>query len=89
MSEYDKYEFLGVLFTDDEAKRLLSAAGYTGFKLEWGRGTSGFEELKLCCNHPNGQRMFAEYAWKKERDAMVKRLLLQGLEDRGSLPEGS
>jgi len=79
MDSYDTFEFLGVIFTEDEAQLVLSSAGYTNFKIEFGPGRDGFEESKLCCDHPNGKRMFAEHAWKKERDAMIKGLLLNGL----------
>lgn len=74
-----EFEFLGVSFTPEEAQRVLEAAGYTNFEMEYGRGRGGFSELKLCCDHPDGKRMFAEYAWKQERDAMVKRLVLGNL----------
>ena len=79
MADYDTFEFLGTKFTPQEAQRLLEETGYTKFELEWGRGPSGFSELKLCCDHPEGKRMWAEYAWKKERDHMLKDLLLKGL----------
>jgi hypothetical protein len=81
----DKFEFLGVNFTQDEARLMLEAAGYQNFELEYGRGVGGFQVMKLCCDHPDGKRMFAEYAWKQERDAMVKRLMLQGL-TKGAIP---
>jgi hypothetical protein len=79
MSMDDEFKFLEVSFSREEAQLILEAAGYTAFELEWGRGRGGFSELKLCCNHPEGRRMFAEYAWEQERKAMVKRLLLHGL----------
>lgn len=75
----DTFEFLNVAFTRDEAQAILEAAGYTSFKLESGRGPSGWGEMKLCCDHPGGKRMFAEHAWKQERDSMVKRILLSGI----------
>ena len=75
----DEFEFLNVKFSQKEAQLILEAAGYTKFDVESGRGPSGWGEMKLCCEHPKGKRMFAEHAWKKERDAMVKRLLLAGL----------
>lgn len=78
----DTFEFLGVAFTREEAQRVLEAAGYTKFELEHGRGRGGFSELKLCCDSPEGKRMFAEYAWGRERDAMIKRLLLGNLGDK-------
>jgi hypothetical protein len=89
MSEYDTFEFLGTKFNREESQKLLEQAGYSNFKLEWGRGRGGFSELKLCCDHPEGERMFAEYAWKKERDHMLKDLLLRGIESSKELPEGS
>ena len=87
MSEDDTFEFLGTKFTPEESQKLLEATGYTNFKREWGRGPSGWEELKLCCDHPDGKRMWAEYAWKKERDHMLKGLLLKGIEASKELPE--
>jgi hypothetical protein len=75
----EKFEFLGVSFTREEAQLLLETAGYVKFELEYGRGSGGYSELKLCCNHPNGRRLFAEHAWQQERDAMIKRLLLGNL----------
>lgn len=78
MVQDDKFEFLNVQFTREEAQAILEAAGYTNFAMEWGRD-GGWQVHKLCCDHPEGKRMFAEYAWKKERDAMIKRLLLQGV----------
>lgn len=89
MEQFDTFEFLGTKFTRQEAQKLLEEAGYTSFKLEWGRGRGGFAELKLCCDHPEGKRMFADYAWNEERDHMLKDLLLKGLTASKELPEGS
>jgi hypothetical protein len=89
MSSNDTFEFLGVSFSPEEAQLILEASGYTDFASEWGRGRGGFSELKLCCCHPEGRRMFAEYAWKQEKDSMVKRLLLDGLGKKGALEPGT
>jgi hypothetical protein len=84
----ETFTLLGVRLSSQRVIDLLERLGYSKLVLEWGRGYSGFDELRLCCDSPSGRRMFATVALEEVSTRLIDALVALA-EKAGPPPSGS